>query len=65
MSEVKKMIQSESFIEIHKSYIVNLQYVLQFCGNEVVMSDGKKLPISQSHRKQVNNILLEYFEKMG
>lgn len=65
MSDVKKMIQSESFIEIHKSYIINLQYVLQFCGNEVVMSDGKKLPISQSYRKQVNNILLEYFEKMG
>lgn len=45
----------EDFVSIHKSFFINLDYVLKYAYNEVQMQDNKILPISQSNRKNVHS----------
>ncbi len=40
------------FLRIHKSYLVNFQYITQFGSAEVKMHDGKILPISRSYKNE-------------
>lgn len=59
MADVEKQINSDKFCVIHKSFIVNINYVAEFHVNEVVMTTGITIPISQSFRKQVKERILE------
>lgn len=48
------------FIMIHKSYIINKNYVARYRNDLVELEDGTELPISKAFRKQVRqNILRE------
>lgn len=59
MADVKIQLNHGDFLEIHKSYIVNIDCVSEFYVNEVIMINGEKLPVSQSLRKKVQQRLLE------
>ena len=51
---------SNDFIRIHKSYIVNIFEIKEFIkqGNgEIILTNGKIIPISRTHRKQVMEAL--------
>lgn len=50
------------FCICHKSYLVNMERVKQYCGDHFLMSDGTMVPISQSKRKDVRQ---QFFEYMG
>lgn len=41
---------NESFLRIHKSYAVNLDYVTKLYGNRVEMSTGDKLDVSLTYK---------------
>ena len=60
MSDVEKQVSPDKFCTVHKSYIVNINYVVEFRPEEVVMSTGLRIPISQSCRKKVRQRLLEW-----
>lgn len=52
MAGVKQKLPFGTFMQTHRSYLVNLTYVEGFIGNMLCI--GKtKLPISKSHRKEV------------
>lgn len=52
MADVKQKLPFGIFMQIHRSYLVNLTYVEGFIGNMLCI--GKtKLPVSKSHRKEV------------
>lgn len=46
-----------NFIRIHQSYLVNRRYVKRWKYEEVIMINGKILPISQSYRSEVRRQL--------
>lgn len=58
MSDLPKQVSGDKFCAIHKSYIVNMNYVQVFLPDEVVMDTGERLPVSQSHRKAVRQAVL-------
>lgn len=60
MADVEKQIAMNKFCVVHKSYIVNINYVSEFCPDEVVMCNGIRIPISQSMRKKVREKILEW-----
>lgn len=60
MSDVEKQISKDIFCTVHKSYIINMNYVSEFCPNEVVMCNAIKIPISQTMRKKVREKILEW-----
>ena len=59
MEDVKKQVDQNRFWEIHKSYIINVNFVSEFCVEEIQMVNGEWLPISQAFRKRVQQKLLE------
>jgi DNA-binding LytR/AlgR family response regulator len=49
----------KDFVTIHKSFLINLDYVLKYAYNEVQMQDNRILSISQSNRKMVHSKMVE------
>lgn len=48
------------FLQCHKSYMVNMERVKEYCGSSFLMCNGAILPISQSKRKEVRQQFLSY-----
>lgn len=60
MAEVERKIDQDKFWVIHKSYIVNINYISEFRLNEVVMVTGEVLPISRTYQKKVQEKFLKW-----
>lgn len=58
MQQVYKMVGKYQFIQIHRSYIINYKHISISKYEEVTMSNGTKIPISQLKRKEVRKIQL-------
>lgn len=50
----------DNFIQIHQSYIINLDHMLSCTYDSVKMSDGTQLGISQPYRKEVRRQIAEF-----
>ncbi|MBD5547364.1 MAG: response regulator transcription factor [Lachnospiraceae bacterium] len=59
MEGVIKQIDSGKFWNIHKSYVVNVNYVSEFHSDKVIMTTGDELPISRASKKNVQEKLLK------
>ena len=53
------------FIEIHKSYIINMQHVKGIAKYRIVMDDDTKLPIARRRYKDVLQKMVDYDRMMG
>lgn len=51
----------DSFYRIHRSFIVNLRFVKKVTKSEVVLKDGKELPLSRKSYEGLNQALIRYF----
>ena len=60
LQEVFRQVAKYRFMNIHKSYIVNYEYVAKFKYDEVVMSNSVCLPISQLKRKEIRGLQMKY-----
>ena len=47
-----KIVKS-NFCEIHKSFVVNMRYIVKYEKNNITMKNGDILPISRSMQKNV------------
>ena len=57
IGDYQEMLENESFIRIHRSYLVNIQHVEKYIkgdGGYTIMSDGTKIEVSR--RKKVDFI---------
>ena len=43
----------DSFLKIHRSYVINPDYVSRICGNRVEMCTGELLDVSRPYKKLV------------
>lgn len=59
LSDVCTRINANSFCEVHKSYIINMRYVLEYCKDQVVMTNGDVIPVSRSMRDKLNEKIIE------
>ena len=57
LSKIIKELPPNLFVQLHKSYIVNISFIVEYSANEVVMSDGVHIPISYSRKEDVHNFL--------
>lgn len=58
IQQIFETVAKYQFIKIHRCHIVNYRHIAIFKYNEVIMSNGMRLPISQSRRKEVREIQL-------
>ena len=59
-NEIKSLLDSPDFLQIHKSFVVNLRYVKIYGPYAVVMQSGKELPISKSRQVEVKRRYMGY-----
>lgn len=59
MADVEKQIDMGKFCSVHKSYIVNINFVSEFHVDKVIMITGEIIPVSQAFRKKVRQRILE------
>lgn len=62
MEDVYAEVKKNKFLFIHKSLIVNYQYISKFQYEFVKLVNGVELPISQSRRKNIRAMYLELME---
>ncbi len=65
MNDVQKRLKENLFIPIHKSITINYRHIRDFYYDRIVISNGETLSISQSRRKKVRALQLEYERKYG
>lgn len=62
LTELEMTLPEESFIRCHRSFIVNIHHIKEIQPDIhstfiLIMSDGSRVPVSQSFTKEVRNIL--------
>lgn len=50
----------ESFIQCHKSFLVNLEYVEALEGKEIILIEGRRISISRTYYNQTKDKIMEY-----
>ena len=60
LSDICNYLNTNSFCEVHKSYIINMRYVLEYCKDKVVMSNQDEIPVSRSMRDKLNEKIIEF-----
>lgn len=63
LDAIEKDIDTDSFLRIHKSYLVNVNLVNKFGYEEVILENGESIDISQSYRKSVRDYKLNNWGK--
>lgn len=63
LSEVAGKLKANSFFQVHKSYIINSRYVLEYGKEHVVMTNKERIPVSRPMREKLNKLIIE--EKWG
>lgn len=51
------------FVKCHRSYLVNLEHAAAVRRTEVVLDDGRKVPLSRYLYRQVNQAFVEFYRK--
>ncbi len=60
LSEVANKVPDSVFLQIHKSYLINYDYVSEYSNDWVRMINGDILSISKVNRKNVKIALIQH-----
>lgn len=53
IAEAEKKLEPHGFVRTHKGYLVNMNYVYRLRENEILLLNGKHVPVSRSYLNQV------------
>lgn len=60
LKDFEELLPAATFIRIHKSYIVNKNFIVNYLKKgEVVLSDNSNIPVSRRKKTQVTNVLMK------
>lgn len=62
LKELSKQLQGKGFVRMHRSYIVNLQYISEFRRREVILKTGKIIPIGVTYEENAKKAFRNYVE---
>ncbi len=58
MKEMELFLPKESFIRIHRSYIVSIKNITSFENRTVIMDDAKTLPVGENFRAGISSFIM-------
>ena len=56
ISNLETLLSKESFLRVHKSFIVSIDKIKLIQGNQIFLQ-GHKIPIGQTYRSKINQLL--------
>lgn len=60
----EKLLERPEFLKIHRSYLVNLNYVEAIAANCVVTKNGHNIPVSRPRRSQVQDAYMKFLHQV-
>lgn len=63
MEQIENQLLHRGFVRIHRSYIVNMSYILQFEQNILILKTGEKIPIGATYIKQMKQVFVDYISR--
>ena len=60
---IKYLEKQPAFIRCHRSYLVNMQHVAAIVKPELILDDKRRLPVSRSAEKRVNQAFIEFYRR--
>lgn len=60
VEEIFDAFEGESILKCHRSYWVNPMYVKTILSGSVVLTDGKKIPLSRGYNKEMKSKFMHY-----
>ncbi|MGN0318395.1 MAG: LytR/AlgR family response regulator transcription factor [Lachnospira sp.] len=61
IDDVYEEVRGRNFARVHKSFIVNCNYVDRVLNSSVIMDDGKEIPVSRNWKEEVKKIWQQFF----
>lgn len=61
LENIYRRLPQERFVMIERGIIVNMKHIVQFSKQEVVMGDGKRLPVSRRMAMELRDRLADYW----
>lgn len=61
--ETKALRQKDNFMQVHKSFLINLNYVKRLEGNSIIMDSGANIPISKRNTANVKRQYLLFISE--
>ncbi len=58
--EIRDIAQDRRFLQVHKSFLINMNYVNKLTQNSILMESGKSIPISKKRAADVKKEYLLY-----
>jgi len=65
LSKLEETLEGRRFLRVHKSYLVNYQFIRRFRGEQVVLETGQTLPLSRRRAAQVRQQFIDYSAPPG
>lgn len=53
----------DSFIQCHKSFVINMSRIRRIEGNEIIFQDGSRVPVSKVYQEKVRKSYFSYIGK--
>lgn len=53
LSDLERQLHKQSFIRVHKSYLINLKRIRRIEAKQIIMDGGKVVPISETYRSDL------------
>ena len=60
IDNVYEDVKDRNFARVHKSFIVNCNYVDRVLANAVIMDDGREIPVSRNWKEEVRKICQQF-----
>ena len=60
ISELEKLL-GDAFIRCHRSYLVGLKHIARLSKTEVILDNGKALPLSRTAAPLVHKAFISYY----
>lgn len=62
LNDIASDLNSFYFLEIHKSYLINVRQLSVYHYDQLILIDGTILPVSQSKQKKVRSFIMEFIK---
>lgn len=62
LNDILKRINDSTFVQVHRSYVVNLRYINTFNSSEITLTNGIKIKLSRKYKDEFKRLYFEYLK---
>lgn len=63
LKELAEELPKVNFVQVHRSYVLNLKYVVSFDGSHALLQDGTSIPVGRSNRDLFKQRMIQYMRE--